>query len=239
MQVQLSQSTALQIRDASSQRGAVSELGAANEAMAAELKELRREKETWDERLSHVMAQAGREKAASSARIHQMEQDMRKLLQNVQSSSAGLSSMTRRTTTTAPTHTAATAGHSANHVSFCFDLILVSGGVSTVQNEGAALTPPSHCFCRSRIHQNCDSDIVDHAVGTARRTCSCDILVSGAISRHKRTAHTETRRPTLMPVYPFVSLVYCNSPRQWRRISELRWQRGKHSRRRKQTPWTW
>ena len=88
MQVQLSQSTAIQIRDASSQRAGLMELQEQNEQATAELKELRREKRHWDEKFGHVLEQAGREKAAANARIAQLENDVRTLLTNVKANNS-------------------------------------------------------------------------------------------------------------------------------------------------------
>ena len=101
MQVQLSQNTAIQIRDATAQRNEVTQLQTQNEKLTTELKELQYEKQNWDEKLNYVMEQAGRDKAAANARIAQLEQDMRKLLHNVQSSSASLKTIGQRTASNA------------------------------------------------------------------------------------------------------------------------------------------
>ena len=101
MQVQLSQNTAIQIRDATAQRNEVTQLQTQNEKLTTELKELQYEKQNWDEKLNYVMEQAGRDKAAANARIAKLEQDMRKLLHNVQSSSASLKSIGQRAASSA------------------------------------------------------------------------------------------------------------------------------------------
>ena len=90
MQTQLSQSTALQIRDAGAQRNELETLREANASAAAELRQLRHEKQHWDEKFARVEDEAAQERHVAAQRISQLEGDVRRLLQNVKDSNTSL-----------------------------------------------------------------------------------------------------------------------------------------------------
>lgn len=90
MQVQLSQSTALQIRDANAQRNEVTTLQQEYDKVNTELRDLRHEKLHWDDKLKLVHEQAALAKRQAAARIEQLEGDVKMLMQNLKTSHSSL-----------------------------------------------------------------------------------------------------------------------------------------------------
>jgi len=90
MKVQLSQSTAIQIRDAGVNREEIMTLQDTNANALSELRDLKREKEHWDEKFARVNADAARAKQEAALRISQLENDVQMLMQNLKTSNSSL-----------------------------------------------------------------------------------------------------------------------------------------------------